>query len=70
MYIGLYVKYRLFFSHINETWIFSTDFRKNTEISNFMKIIPVGAELIQKEGRTDRNDESNSSLFAKFLENS
>jgi hypothetical protein len=28
MYAGLHVKYPLFFSDFNETWIFSTDFRK------------------------------------------
>jgi len=28
MYIGLHVKYRLFLSDFNWTWIFSTDFRK------------------------------------------
>ena len=28
MYIGLYVKYPLFLSEFNETWIFYTDFRK------------------------------------------
>ena len=28
MYIGLHVKYPLFFSDLNETWTFFTDFRK------------------------------------------
>jgi len=36
----------------NETLIFLTDFFKNTQMSNFMKIHPVGADL--SEGWTDR----------------
>jgi hypothetical protein len=32
MFIGLHVKCPLFLSHCNATWIFSTDFSKNTEM--------------------------------------
>ena len=38
MYIGLHVKYRLFLSDFNETLMFSTDFQKNTQISNFISL--------------------------------
>jgi hypothetical protein len=31
-----------------------TDFQKNTQTSNFMKIRPEGDELFQPDGRTDR----------------
>ena len=34
-------------------------FSKNTQISNFMKIPSVGAELFHVDGRTDRPDEAN-----------
>ena len=44
--------------------IFSTDFRKITQIPNFMKIRRVGAELFSR-GRTDRHDEANS-RFRRF----
>jgi len=32
LYIRLRVKYLLFLSDFNETWVFSTDFKKNTQI--------------------------------------
>ena len=53
MYIGLHVKYPLFLPDFNETLIFLTEFRKNTRISNFIKIHPVRAELFHADGRTD-----------------
>jgi hypothetical protein len=53
MCIGLHAKCPLFSSDINETSVFSTDFIKNTQISNFMKIRPMGAELLHAGGQTD-----------------
>jgi len=50
MYIGLHEKYPLFSSDFNETWIFS----KNPQITNFMKIRPVGAELFHADRQTGR----------------
>ena len=54
IYTGFYAKYTSFFSDFNETWIFLKYLKKNTEISIFMKIHPVGAELFHLDGRTDR----------------
>ena len=55
MYIGPRAKYPLFLSDYNQTWIFPTDLKKITQISNFMKICPVGADLFHTDGgRTDR----------------
>jgi hypothetical protein len=45
MYIGLHVKYPSFSSGFNESWIVSTDFQKNIQISNFINIHLVEAEL-------------------------
>ena len=74
-YIGLHVRYPLFLSDFNETLAFSTDFSKNIQIQNFMKILPVGAELFHADRRTyeridrqtDRHDECNS-RFLQFCE--
>jgi len=52
MNIGLHVGYPLFLSDFNDTWTFSTIFRKIL-ISDFMKIGPLGAELFHEGGRTD-----------------
>ena len=50
MYISLQ-----FLLDFNETWTLLTDFffSENTEISNFMEIRPVGAEMFRADGRTD-----------------
>jgi hypothetical protein len=48
------LKYALCLSNINETWIFSNRFSKNIQIPNFMKILPLGAELFYADERLDR----------------
>jgi hypothetical protein len=53
MYIGLHVKCRLLLADFNETCNVSADFRKNTQIPNFIKIRPVGTEMFHTDGRTD-----------------
>jgi len=79
MYIVLHIKYPLLLSDLNETSIiFSKDFRKILKISNFMKIIPLGAQFHaerqtdrQTDGWTDRRtnkyDEA-SNGFSQFCE--
>jgi len=37
-------------------------FEKKTQVPNFMKILPVGAELFHTNRRTDRHDEANNRL--------
>jgi len=66
MYIGLRVKYPPYFLHFNKTWISSTDFPKNTQIPNFMKIRPEGSELFHADRRTNRHDNA-ISLFCAIL---
>jgi len=50
---GLRVKHPLFWSDLNESWIFWTDFWGKCG-ANFMKFRPVGAELFHADGRKDR----------------
>jgi hypothetical protein len=37
IYTGVHVEYPLFLSHFNETWIFSTRYSKNRQLSTFIK---------------------------------
>ena len=54
MYICFCVKYPLFLLNFNKTLIFSTDFRgKKKQISNFVTIRLMVAELVHSDRRTD-----------------
>jgi len=53
MYIGLHVTYPFFLSDFNGTSDFLDRVSKNIQISNFIKIRPVGAELVRADRRTD-----------------
>jgi hypothetical protein len=72
MHIGLHVKHPLFLLYFNKAWGFSTDFSKNIEISDFMKIGPVGADIfscvrtVEHTGRqTERRTDMTNIIVAK-----
>ena len=70
MYIGLHVNCPLVLSDLNKSRIFPTYLKKNSQISNFMKILPVEAELFHGDGKTDRqkrHDNTNTG-FLQFCE--
>ena len=64
MYLGPYLKYPLFYSDFNQTLV--KRFSKNSQISNFMEIRPVGAQLLQADGQTDRQTDM-TKLVVTFL---
>jgi hypothetical protein len=53
MHIDLHVKNSSFLTNFNENLIFIDSFSKNPQMSNFMIICPVGAELFHADGQTD-----------------
>jgi hypothetical protein len=61
-------KVPLLLSDFNETSVLSTDFRKNTQIPNFVKIRPIRAELFHAYLRTDGQTNEANSCFSKFCE--
>ena len=67
MCIGQHGNYR-YSCHTLVKFDFSTDFSKNSQISNFMKTRAVGAELFHTDGRAGRQtDRHMAKLIAAFL---
>ena len=66
MYVGLHANCLSLLSDFNKIGIFLNRFSKNTQISNFMKILPLGAASFHAEGHTNRHDDYNGRFFAKF----
>jgi hypothetical protein len=64
MFIRLHIKYPLFLSDLDKTWIFCQIFER-PQISNLMKIRQIGAELFHVDRQTDRHEEA-SSCFSQF----
>jgi len=64
MYIGLHVKYPLFLSDFNETWIIDR-FSKNPQVPNFMKIRPARIKLLHVD--VADGHEANSRFFFAIL---
>jgi hypothetical protein len=57
---SFHIKYPLFVLDFNETNDFLNRLLKNPQISNFMEVHLVGAELFHVDGWTDRCDEARS----------
>ena len=57
--------YPLFLSDFNETWMFYTDVQKRPQISNFIKILSLGAEFFHADEQTDMTKLSRFSRFYK-----
>ena len=53
MFIGLQIKYPFLLSDLMN---FLNSFSKNTQIQNFMKIRPMGAEFFRADGWTDKTN--------------
>ena len=66
IYIDLHVKYSLFCSYLNETWIFWTDFRKILQFQISWTFFPVEAELSHVEGETDGQTDNVTTMIVTF----
>ena len=68
VYIGRHVKCPLFLSDFNETWIFSTDFRKILSFQFYWKSMKWEQRCsMRTDGQTDVHDETKT-WFSQFFE--
>jgi len=67
-YYYYYVKCQLFLSGLNESWIFLLDrvSKKNIQISNFMKVRPLGAQLNHPDGQADGGTHRHDAEESRF----
>ena len=65
MYVGRHVAILL---RVQWNLNFLDRFSKSTQISNFVKICLVGAELFHSDGRTDRQADRHGEATSRFLQ--
>jgi hypothetical protein len=63
IYISLHAKYPVFLSELNETWIFSTDLEKTSNIK-FNENLSSGRRVVPC-AQTDKHDKANN-CFSHF----
>jgi hypothetical protein len=61
MYIDRHIKHQSSLSDINGTLVFLT-VSQNTKLLNFMKMHPVGAEMLHVDERADRQTDGRSEM--------
>jgi hypothetical protein len=53
-YLGFHIKCPMFLFDFNRIWVFVTNFSKSPPIRNFVKMCPVGEELIHADREASR----------------